>query len=145
MTIGTLSNESFNSELYGMDGPILCSAPSLRGHIVNQHLVPITLRMIGLPNFDLSVAQQREFDMDWVVGKTLDRMAEPSRFMDDLTHHGDAWWYQRQLGKMLHLIEDYGLSTIPWDQANEIFPGASELVIYRHDMWERPFQPPYNA
>lgn len=119
--------EYIGGELFRRNGWRLCTGPSLRGHIVNSHFQPHALVSIGAPLFDLEIAAAREFDLDWVVKKGVEYLAQSDSSIDSQYVPVSPFQYRLALVKTLCAIEDMELSSVPWAEVDDIFPGASAL------------------
>lgn len=135
-----------------------CSAPSLRGHIVNAHFDPDILARLGIPRFDIELAQFRGFDLNWVAKKVYERLEEPTkttaiRFRllrkfhntcvdgrDPYFAFGDVAGYRRMLVRSLMYIEQLGLAPINWDRVRQAVPALDEINLdLERDSSEGPF------
>jgi hypothetical protein len=56
------ANEKFDPSRFDLS----VTGPSLRGHIVNEHLDPAVLALIGPPKDDINLARHLKFPLDWV-------------------------------------------------------------------------------
>ena len=126
----TINQAEYNGGLFDSTGWMRCTGPSLRGHIVNAHLTPRGLAVIGVPFFDLGVARQREFDLDWVVKKAMERLAAAEDIVQRSPDAGlDARRYGELLIKTIKVIDTEGMSPVPWSQIEELVPNASSIVV----------------
>lgn len=121
--------EEFDGPLHGPDGWKLCTAPSLRGHIVNTHLNPLVLTVFQLPLYDIEAARRREFDLDWVVTKAVGRLALSDSEVREISPTCDPALYRHRLAQTLKLIDDRELSTVDWAAVDAIYPGGSLVTV----------------
>lgn len=120
--------EYINGDFYLKHGWTLCSAPSLRGHIVKAHLAPDGLTSIGIPIYDIEIAEARGFDLDWVVAKALDRLGVTFEADSGFPDRIPLEQYQVALAKTLRVIHDRGLAEVEWEEVDKMMPGASALA-----------------
>ena len=121
-------------EAFGPEGWKNCTPQSLRGHIVNIHLEPRNLVLIGVPRYDIEVAEARELDLDWVVKKAIQRMGMRRAELQgitrgELTGLFDIARYRELVAKTLKVIDMADLAEVNWDLVNTLHPGASELEV----------------
>jgi len=140
--MGRLVNpgEYVDGPYFDKDGWKECPAPSLRGHIANTHLRPLTLMTLGLPLFDIEVAEARGFDLEWVVRKALERIKSPDNVIRAEAPLVDPRSYRFTVAKTLRLIEQHDLATIPWDEIDTALPHASEMTIEPGDITDISFK-----
>lgn len=107
-----------------------CSGPSLRGHIVNGHLHPKVLTGQGIPLLDIEIARVREFDLDWVVAKAVERLEWPDEVVTKHDRSVDPSRYRLYLVKTIHVVEDFGLvDSVPWEPIEQVYPGAADMIV----------------
>lgn len=121
--------EYIGGEMFRRSGWRLCTGSSLRGHIVNSHLTPDGLTSIGIPIYDIEIAQAREFDLDWVAAKALDRLGATFEGDGGVPSQIPLEEYQIALAKTLRVVHDRRLTTVEWAEVDEIMPGASALTV----------------
>lgn len=119
----------------------ITTPPSLRGHIVNQHLSPAGLAAFGVARYDIELSYFLQVPLDWVVKKAFQQLEESdsdvrvrlrndaSRFQ--VAHEGgfrelyDYWsipGYKTMLVRDLMYIEKLGLARIDWPRALATVP-----------------------
>jgi hypothetical protein len=64
------ANEKFDPSRFDLS----VTGPSLRGHIVNEHLDPAVLALIGPPKDDINLARHLKFPLDWVESQITKKL-----------------------------------------------------------------------
>jgi hypothetical protein len=67
----TNTDNAFDPEKFDLS----VTGPSLRGHIVNEHLDPAVLALVGPPKQDINLARHLKFPLDWVESQIADKLA----------------------------------------------------------------------
>ncbi len=129
--MGRLINqgEYIDGYYYTSGGWLNCPAPALRGHIVNTHLRPGTLEAIGVPLYDIEVAQARGFGLGWVVSKAIEKLQLTDDAIRAQASGVDPRGYRAMLAKTVRLIDERGLAAVPWDVVDYVLPSASEIAV----------------
>lgn len=126
---------STSHDYFGSDGWKRCPPASLRGHIVNAHLQPGTLAHVGLPLFDVEIAQVRGIGLGWVVKKAVEKLAlSDAKLQDTITENkvDDIMTpeeYRLLLVKTISLISERKLAQVPWSSVDRVYQGASSVNI----------------
>ena len=121
-----------------------CSAPSIRGHIVNGHLKPFALVEHGTPAYDLEVLVARGFDASWIVRNIHEKL---ERSDEEITSEINAHKtktcqhlpcstcalsvleYKAKLVKILLYVEQLELEQIDWKRVERAFADPKRLSV----------------
>jgi hypothetical protein len=133
-------DESRGTGPFSKDGWRTCTAPSLRGHLVNAHFQARTLMSIGVPRYDIEVAAVRGMGLGWVVKRAVEKMAQPDGAiraeLGSFAHDGnevfgpiDETTYRLMLAKSIRFIDTMRLAKVPWAQVNDVYPEASSVPL----------------
>lgn len=117
-----------------------CSAKSLRGHLVNAHFQATTLFNVGVPRYDIEIAEVRGIGLGWVVKRAVEKLAQPNiairAEIGSFAHDGnevfgpiDETTYRSMLVKSIRLIHNLRLAHVPWAQIDEVYPEASAVPL----------------
>jgi hypothetical protein len=108
------------------EGVTMSSARNfINDHITGIHMGLDFLTMYGVPQFDIQLATYLGYDLDDVIGFTIDKICSPSKdLMADITKSPTETvtlkGYRRILFKILLAIQVYGPTKKPGDLATQI-------------------------
>jgi len=116
--------------------PLTCKAPSLRGHIVNDHLKDYQGLLIdsGVPLRDIGIAAYREIPLDWVVKKIYQELEQNDQDINakfeaqNIVNH-EPNDYREMLIKTLMCIEQYDTATIDWKRVMKSYPNTLDVTF----------------
>lgn len=120
---------------FSKDGWKYCSAKSLRGHIANAHFQARTLADIGIPLYDIEIAEVRGIGLGWVVKRAFEKITrEDQDIQAEIDEHRvsdllEIPGYRLRLVKSIRTIADKGLAIVPWDRIDEVCPDASRVSV----------------
>ena len=141
------SSRSIRQEYYDPNGWRSCPPESLRGHIVTAHLRPDVLTVLGVPAYDIGVAEHRGIPLDWVVKRAISIIATTDEEVEDSVYgvvSRDAVpieVYREMLVKTVRYIDDVGLADVPWDEVTALYPEAATIAVdLRVDSRDIPFR-----
>lgn len=127
------SNDPTNP--FSKDGWKQCSPQSLRGHLVNAHFQARTLADIGVPLYDIEIAEERSIGLGWVVKRAFEKITrEDEDIQAEIVDHRvadqlEVSEYRLLLVKSIRTIADKRLAVVPWGKINEAYPGALEVEV----------------
>ncbi|MDO8555723.1 MAG: hypothetical protein Q7R96_00940 [Nanoarchaeota archaeon] len=108
----------------------VCTPASLRGHIVNAHLEPMSLLCIGIPRYDIEAALVRQMDLAWVVKKAEERLEPPTTArLVTLLGTAGVEKYQKLVVKTIRYIEQLYLGQADWPRIIRAFPEAEHVFV----------------
>jgi hypothetical protein len=120
---------------FSEDGWRYCSPKSLRGHIANAHFQARTLADIGVPLYDIEIAEVRGIGLGWVVKRAFEKITrEENDIQAEIDDHRvadklEVSDYRLRLVKSIRTIADKGLADVPWDKIDEVYPDASHVAV----------------
>jgi hypothetical protein len=120
---------------FGKEGWQHCSAKSLRGHIANAHFQARTLADIGVPLYDIEIAEVRDIGLGWVVKRAFEKITRENKDIQaEIDDHCVADRlsvpeYRLRLVKSIHTIANKGLADVPWDKIDAAYPDASQVSV----------------
>src|SRR5688500_14872724 len=130
---GLSEGNQFNP--FSEDGWQYCSAASLRGHIANAHFQARTLADIGVPLYDIEIAEVRSIGLGWVVKRAFEKITRDDDDIEaEINDHRVADQlevpdYRLWLVKSIRTIADKGLAIVPWGKIDAVYPGASQVPV----------------
>ena len=110
------------------------SAPSLRGHIVNDHLDLEGAALFGIPKGDIALAKHLGFDLSLVITRIIDKLSmNDDEIVGDVMDSGffrvtDPKKYKTTLAHSLQYIEHIGAGKIPWGAVYGAWAGAENVT-----------------
>lgn len=120
---------------FSEDGWRYCSPGSLRGHIANAHFQARTLASIGVPLYDIEIAEVRGIGLGWVVKRAFEKITrENDDIQAEIDDHRVADKlevpdYRLRLVKSIRTIADKGLANVPWGKIDAVYPEASQVAV----------------
>ena len=122
-------------DYFGDEGWRECSPKSLRGHIGNAHFQARTLAHIGVPLYDIEIAEYRKIGLGRVVKRAYENLLrsdddiqaeiDDQEVTDDLSVEE----YRLRLVKSIRVIADKGMAIVPWDKIDAVYPDASQVTV----------------
>ena len=122
-----------------------CSPRSLRGHIANAHFQARTLRSVGIPLYDIEIAQVRGIGLGWVAKRAFEKLSrDDGDIQSEIDEHAlrasersiglilppfGIDDYRSKLAKTVRVIAAKGLAQVPWDRFEEVYPGAASIPV----------------
>lgn len=103
---------------------------SLQRHIMKAHLRPDLMKMMGVPLFDIELAQARDFTLNPVIAEAMIHLALPDD-NEQYLRPSRVNPYQHRLAvvKTIRLIDEHNLADVSWAAVAGLYPGAADVRV----------------